>query len=1042
MKKFLSVLLAVLLLFGTVPMATFAADETKITMDSLNANPGETFDINVNLSDNPGLVIAELNVEFDSGLTLVAAESKGALSDSIFSFTPPGRLANGGVITDSCKFTWYVNTIKDSQIQDGVMLKMTFKLSEDATAGEVYQITVTADKSGTADRNLNPVCLNATAKVTVAKSVCTHESVTIVNAEEATCAKTGYTGDKVCDKCGVVIEKGSVIDKLAHTEVIDAAVEATCTETGLTEGKHCSVCGEVLVAQEVISAKGHTEVIDAAVEATCTETGLTEGKLCSVCGEILVAQEVISAKGHTEVIDAAVEATCTETGLTEGKHCSVCGEVLVAQEVVPAKGHTDADDNGICDECGENICKHENVTIVNAEDATCTKTGYTGDKVCDKCGVVIEKGSVIDKLAHTEVIDAAVEATCTETGLTEGKHCSVCGEILVAQEVVPAKGHTEVIDTAVEATCTETGLTEGKHCSVCGEILVAQEVVPAKGHTEVIDAAVEATCTETGLTEGKHCSVCGEVLVAQEVVPAKGHTAVIDAAVEATCTETGLTEGKHCSVCGEILVPQSSVAQKPHSLKTVITKSTTTQDGEAVTACDVCKVVTSTTVIPKVTYFGLSVSAYTYDGEVKTPTVTVKDSSGTTLENGTDYTLSYSSGRKDIGRYSVKVTFKGNYDGTKTLYFDIVPPQVSTPKATQTTSLSVTLVWNNVSGSNIKYYVFSYNPNTRKYTCIGSTTNSSYTVKGLSSGTTYYFAVQAYSTSANKWGKVSPTLKIVTNSSVPPQVSKPKATQTTSSITLSWSKVSGSNIRYYVFTYNPSTKKYKCIGSTTNSSYTVKGLSSGTTYYFAVQAYSTSANKWGKVSPTLKIVTNSSVPPQVSKPKATQTTSSITLSWSKVSGSNIRYYVFTYNPSTKKYKCIGSTTGTSFTIKKLSSGTTYYCAVQAYNTATKKWGKASSVLTTATKPGTPSITVTAGTKKATLKWNKQTGATGYVVYMSTSKTGKYTRTATLNGNTKVSFTKTGLTKGRYYYFKVIAYKTVDGTNIYGSFSSVKSVKIK
>ena len=184
------------------------------------------------------------------------------------------------------------------------------------------------------------------------------------------------------------------------------------------------------------------------------------------------------------------------------------------------------------------------------------------------------------------------------------------------------------------------------------------------------------------------------------------------------------------------------------------------------------------------------------------------------------------------------------------------------------------------------------------------------------------------------------------------------------------------------------------------------------------------------------------VPAQVSKPKATQTTSSVTLSWSKVAGSNMRYYVFSYNPGTKKYTCLGYTTGTSYTVKKLSSGTTYYFAVQAYNTTAKKWGKVSSVLTTATKPGTPTLKAVAGTRKATLSWNKQNGATGYLLYMATSKNGKYTKIATLKGNTKVSYTKTGLTKGRYYYFKVIAYKTVGSTNIYGAYSSVKYVKVK
>lgn len=93
-------------------------------------------------------------------------------------------------------------------------------------------------------------------------------------------------------------------------------------------------------------------------------------------------------------------------------------------------------------------------------------------------------------------------------------------------------------------------------------------------------------------------------------------------------------------------------------------------------------------------------------------------------------------------------------------------------------------------------------------------------------------------------------------------------------------------------------------------------------------------------------------------------------------------------------------------------------------------------------PGTPTLSVTTAAKKALLKWNKQTGATGYEVYMSTSKSGKYSKIATLKGNSKISYTKTGLTKGKTYYFKVAAYKTVDGKNIYGASSAVKSAKIK
>ncbi|MBQ2759059.1 MAG: Ig-like domain-containing protein, partial [Clostridia bacterium] len=63
---------------------------------------------------------------------------------------------------------------------------------------------------------------------------------------------------------------------------------------------------------------------------------------------------------------------------------------------------------------------------------------------------------------------------------------------------------------------------------------------------------------------------------------------------------------------------------------------------------------------------------------VRTPTVTVKDSEGNVLKKGTDYTVTYASGRKDVGTYKVTVKMIGNYSGTKTLSFKINPINIST----------------------------------------------------------------------------------------------------------------------------------------------------------------------------------------------------------------------------------------------------------------------------------------------------------------------------------------------------------------------------
>ena len=62
--------------------------------------------------------------------------------------------------------------------------------------------------------------------------------------------------------------------------------------------------------------------------------------------------------------------------------------------------------------------------------------------------------------------------------------------------------------------------------------------------------------------------------------------------------------------------------------------------------------------------------------------------------------------------------------------------------------------------------------------------------------------------------------------------------------------------------------------------------------------------------------------------------------------------------------------------------------------------------------------------------------------MATSKDSKYSKIATVKDNTKVTYTKKNLKSGKTYYFKVRAYKTVDKSNIYGSYSGIKSVKVK
>lgn len=199
-------------------------------------------------------------------------------------------------------------------------------------------------------------------------------------------------------------------------------------------------------------------------------------------------------------------------------------------------------------------------------------------------------------------------------------------------------------------------------------------------HTIVTDKGYAPTCTETGLTDGNHCSVCDKGVVAQNVIPAKGHKYDAGKVTKAaTCTATGV-KTYTCTVCKA--TKTETIAKKAHSYKNYVTKATTSKNGSTVTKCSVCGSVKSKSTIYYPKTITLSTTSYTYDGKVKTPSVTVKDSKGKALVKNTDYTVSYANGRKYVGKYAVKITFKGKYSGTKTLYFTIKPKATSLTKLT------------------------------------------------------------------------------------------------------------------------------------------------------------------------------------------------------------------------------------------------------------------------------------------------------------------------------------------------------------------------
>ena len=103
----------------------------------------------------------------------------------------------------------------------------------------------------------------------------------------------------------------------------------------------------------------------------------------------------------------------------------------------------------------------------------------------------------------------------------------------------------------------------------------------------------------------------------------------------------------------------------------VTKKATETNNGIMYCVCESCGKNFDKATIAKIASVKLSYKKTKYNGKVKTPTVTVLDGDGYQLSEGIHYTVKYQSGRKEVGTYTVTVTFKGYYSGTKKLKFNI-----------------------------------------------------------------------------------------------------------------------------------------------------------------------------------------------------------------------------------------------------------------------------------------------------------------------------------------------------------------------------------
>jgi hypothetical protein len=183
-----------------------------------------------------------------------------------------------------------------------------------------------------------------------------------------------------------------------------------------------------------------------------------------------------------------------------------------------------------------------------------------------------------------------------------------------------------------------------------------------------------------------------------------------------------------------------------HNYVTTTTKATTSRNGSIVKKCSLCGLTVSSTIsYPKTVT--LSKVNFIYSGKVQKPTVTVKAANGNKIATS-NYKVSYSAASKNVGTYTVTITFKGNYSGTIKKTYKIVPKATSV-SSLKAVSKGFTVKWKKQSTQVTGYQIqYSTNSSFSKAKTVTVTKNStiSKSITKLIAKKKYYVRVRTYKT--------------------------------------------------------------------------------------------------------------------------------------------------------------------------------------------------------------------------------------------------------------------------------------------------------
>lgn len=324
-KSTLSIMLALVLLLTVVPFSASATETAKLTftVSSKNAVPGETVDVDIAMTNNPGIASIGLNVGYDSDILTV--------ENITFNSEMGGTTQTSQLTKNPVKLIWISSTSNFNE--NANVATITFRVNGDITDNIASEVELSFDPDdiyNIAEDNIDCSVVNGVINVVAA-------------------VPGDINGDTKVNNKDVT----RLLQYLAQWDVYVNVPTLDTNGDGKVNNKDVTRLMQYLAHWDVELFVGTAPATDCThqlkmIEAeapTCEQDGHDTYWRCLKCGkvfsdatashEISISDTVIPATGHSPVVLPGYPATPGHTGLTDGVECSVCHEILTPQEEIP-----------------------------------------------------------------------------------------------------------------------------------------------------------------------------------------------------------------------------------------------------------------------------------------------------------------------------------------------------------------------------------------------------------------------------------------------------------------------------------------------------------------------------------------------------------------------------------------------------------------------------------------------------------------------------------------------------------------------------------